>query len=81
MAQRLSGGPEDNYRTTSHAEEVKFLRYLAETADRESEVIAFRLAADLLESHDQTAISLDDWPTARRFVELRLGQDILPNFI
>jgi hypothetical protein len=37
------------------------------------------LAADLLESHDETGISLYNWKAAREFVERQLGQPILPS--
>lgn len=34
--------------------------------------ISMDLAADLLEMHDRTSISLDNWETARRFVRAQL---------
>ena len=54
------------------AEEVHFERRL---------VIQLNLAADLLEAHDQTGISLDDWVWARRFVEEFIGINVLPNCV
>lgn len=38
-----------------------------------------RLAADLLELHDRTSLSLDKWETARKFVERRIGGTIQEN--
>lgn len=38
-----------------------------------------QLAADLLELHDRTGISLDDWETARTFVENLTGSSVAPN--
>lgn len=41
--------------------------------------LADYLAADLLEAHDATGISLDAWDSARQFVERRIGHTITPN--
>lgn len=81
MARRLSGGPEDGFRTTSHDAEIAQLNWTADQCTDRDEMLAWRLAAELLSSHDMTGISLDDWPTARQFVERKLGKPILPNLI
>ena len=40
---------------------------------------AHALAADLLELHNATGISLDDWDSARRFVQAFTGDAVAPN--
>jgi hypothetical protein len=73
--------------TTDHEDEIKLLRYVADRImefnppNTERWVVNLNLAADLLESHDQSGISLDDWVWARRFVEHYLGKSIIPNLI
>lgn len=64
--------------TTDHSDVIEVLRLLGDIAHG-MEGIELRLAADLLEAHDQTGISLDDWPNARRFVEVLSGVDVIPN--
>ena len=44
-----------------------------------SGALAYELAADLLELHDDTGISLDNWESARMFVETRIGHEITEN--
>lgn len=81
MAQRLAGGPDDSFRTTDHSDEIIGLINLAQdTLDADLQT-SLRLAAELLASHDDTGISLDDWPTARRFVENLVGHPVLPNLV
>lgn len=72
--------------TTDHSMEVDALRAkareLTSATDTENpssagvwlvgEANAYFLAADLLELHDRTGISLDDWTAAREFVERRM---------
>lgn len=41
--------------------------------------VTYELAADLLEIHDQTGLSLDNWASARAFVEHRIGHEITEN--
>lgn len=41
--------------------------------------LSYLLAADLLEAHDETGISLDDWAVARTFVETLLDRPVLSN--
>lgn len=48
-------------------------------ADAGDQANCFALAADLLECHDQTGISLDNWPSARAFVERRIEGPIVEN--
>lgn len=81
MARRLPGDAEHHFRTTCHKDEVAELEALADQQSDRDEKLAYRLAAELLSAHDDTGISLDDWPTARQFVERRLGKPILPNLI
>lgn len=50
---------------------------LAAQCPRRERRITIRLAAELLEAHDDTGISLDAWPTAREFVEHHLGSSVL----
>lgn len=57
-------------RTTSHADEIAGLR---------DHALQLALAADLLEAHDETGISLDAWQAARAFVERHIGKPILEN--
>lgn len=66
--------------TTDHSEEILLLRLHADMArvDRDFS-LSLRLAADLLEAHDQTGISLDTWRVARAFVERAIGHSIITN--
>jgi hypothetical protein len=43
--------------------------------------VVHHLAADLLELHDASAISLDNWEAARTFVERLIGAEIKENRI
>lgn len=38
------------------------------------------LCADLLEMHDHTGISLDNWEMAKAVIEPKIGRPITPNF-
>lgn len=81
--------------TTDHAEEIVELRAMAAEALADSDsmsdegvftdgrltYLTLNLAADLLEAHDQTGISLDDWPYARQLVEALLESPVLPNCV
>ena len=75
---RLSGGPEVGFRTTDHSGEIAWLRALAGEGPP-LRTLSYLLASDLLEAHDETGISLDDWVVARTFVETLLEGPILPN--
>ena len=78
---RLSGGAATSYRSTDHSGEVAWLRLQAVTAqDRQGE-LAYLVAAELLQSHDETGSSLDHWAPCRALVELLLGHEILENYV
>lgn len=80
--------PPVNCCTTDHAEEITRLREIADglSAAHKGErpdvallVLTYKVAADLLEAHDDTGISLDNWSTARGLVETLVGKIILDN--
>lgn len=80
MARRLNQ-PNATGGSTDHSEEVSWLwTESTKQSDRDRQ-LEFMLAAELLQCHDETGISLDDWPVARQFVERRLAKDIIPNLI
>lgn len=66
---------------TNHRNEIVALRAVANTpvvrSDLERQTL--EVAADLLEMHDATGISLDDWPAARSLVENLIGHPITEN--
>ena len=65
---------------TDHSTAIALLRTRAEQlkSDRDTQ-LAMEVAADLLELHDDTGISLDAWASAREMVERFIGQPITPN--
>lgn len=63
--------------TTDHRDEIEALHVLASRSRDADQRVCLRLAAELLEAHDDTGISLDHWATAREFVESRLGKSAL----
>ena len=67
--------------TTDHSQEIAALRKVASLMLDDDLIIQLNLAADLLEAHDQTGISLDDWPWARRFVEGHTHTPVEPNCV
>lgn len=75
MGRRLDK-PNASGGTTDHSEEIKRLRERAKTKEHYDQLI-YNLAADLLVSHDESGISLDNWLYARRLVELLIGQEIV----
>ena len=77
----LSGGPETSYRSTDHSGEIAWLRLQAVTATVRQDELAYLVAAELLQSHDETGSSLDHWEPCRAFVELLLGCEILENHV
>ena len=78
MAQRLPGGEAFHYRRSDHSTEISQLR--AQVGDGTVlEALTRAVAADLLQSHDETGISLDEWLSARLLVELLIGKPILEN--
>jgi len=58
---------------TDHSAEIALLR--------QSPVTAHRAAADLLECHDATGISLDEWGPVRQLVEEAIEGPILENHV
>lgn len=73
---------------TDHRTEIEALRGLADNmavgsdpshTDELLKVLTLRVAADLLEIHDATGISLDNWPAARQLVEVLIGHEIQEN--
>lgn len=76
MARRLPGGEAFQYRRSDHTAEIAQLR--TQVADGTVlEALTVAVAADLLEAHDQTGVSLDDWLSARLLVELLIGKPIV----
>jgi len=78
MARRLPGGKAFHYRKSDHSAEIAQLRDHVGEGTR-FEALTWAVAADLLQAHDETGISLDDWLSARLLVELLIGQPILKN--
>jgi len=78
MARRLPGGEAFNFRRSDHSAEIAQLRTQAVDGTA-LEALTLAVAADLLEAHDETGISLDDWLSARLLVELLIGKPILEN--
>lgn len=66
---------------TDHADDVARLRAACppDTGPLTDMEVAALLAADLLELHDQTGISLDCWIAAREFVERHIGRTLQEN--
>lgn len=63
-----------------HAAEIRQLRSRATSGEPSLLMsLAMLAAADLLEAHDETGISLDDWDAPRRLVEYLLQRPISPN--
>jgi hypothetical protein len=62
--------------TTDHSEEIRELRERARTYAQSApaSAIVCRAAADLLEVHDRTGISLDRWDGPRDLVNLALSR-------
>jgi len=76
---RLAGDAATNYRSTDHSGEIAWLRLQAVQARDQREQLAYLVAAELLQSHDETGSSLDQWVPYRALVELLLGHEILEN--
>ncbi len=73
MSRRLEK-PNASGGTTDHSEEIARLRVRARSKEH-YDALVYELCADLLASHDDSGISLDNW-TARALVELLIGQEI-----
>jgi hypothetical protein len=68
--------------TTNHAAQIKSLREqrdVLEANGATDDCLLYDLAADLLEIHDATGISLDNWRSARLFVEEMIEGEITEN--
>lgn len=68
--------------TTDHSADILALRNKAQdpsSSDTSAGLLTLSTAADLLELHDQTGISLDHWVNARSLVELLIGHRITEN--
>lgn len=74
---RLVNDP--HMRTTDHAGEIAWLRLEGITTGERLRSLAFMTAAELLQGHDETGISLDNWDAPRALVEHLLGHAILEN--
>ncbi|HEX6514482.1 MAG TPA: hypothetical protein VF049_02840 [Nocardioidaceae bacterium] len=79
MAQRLPGGAAFHYRRSDHSEEIARLRTQAGSATGAQDALVFAVAAELLQAHDETGISLDDWMAPRPLVERLIGGPIIEN--
>lgn len=79
MGERLER-PNKSGGTTNHSPEIVRLRERAKRKERYDQLV-YLLAADLLESHDESGISLDTWPAARNLVELLIGDEIVESGI
>lgn len=78
MATRLPGGPAYDFRTTDHSFEILRLQRLGKLSFLAPlEAAGLMAAADLLQAHDETAITLDDWYGPARLVTLALGKPFL----
>jgi hypothetical protein len=77
LARRLSGGPEDDGRTTDHTDEIAALRSLASGRHEHYDRLVLLTAAELLSVHDDGVIVLDHWRDPRALIELLIGGPIL----
>lgn len=72
----------DDRRTSDHSDEIDRLRHIAADPGVDEAVqIQHEAAAALLEVHDQTGLSLDNWKGPREFVEMLLGGSITENHV
>jgi hypothetical protein len=81
MANELPGGEEFSYRTTDHSQEIAELREKKPYYGIEIHRLVYATCAELLQAHDETGISLDDWEAPRLLIETVLGKPILENGI
>lgn len=65
---------------TDHSEAIARLRERAKKKER-YDALVYELAADLLQSHDESGISLDAWTPARDLVEMLIGDSIIESGI
>lgn len=65
---------------TDHSRDIKNLRLRSKyETNTITERLTLEVAADLLEIHDTTGISLDNWPSARGLVEHLTSHKIQEN--
>lgn len=79
MARRLER-PNRHGGVTDHTEEIANLRRRAVRKERYDELV-YLVAAELLEAHDESGITLDNWKAARDLVELLIGSEIIESGI
>lgn len=63
---------------TDHSEDIKNLRENDDAFDDHC-VDMFNMCADLLEMHDKQSLSLDNWSSARKFIEFVINHPIQEN--
>lgn len=69
-------------RLTDHSVEIAHMRQIANVNKdgfQRIDVLSILVACDLLEGHDDTGLSLDNWVPVREFVETIFGFEILEN--
>lgn len=64
---------------TDHSDDISALRRKAVDERDEVRALVLGTAADILELHDETALSLDKWENARSLVESLIGHPINEN--
>lgn len=75
MSRRLDK-PNASGGTTDHSQEIARLRVRSRVKEQYDRLV-YQVAADLLEMHDSSGCSLDNWPAARALVELLIGDEIV----
>lgn len=63
--------------STDHSIEIAALQWMAGISEDLQDSLVYGTAAELLASHDQTGISLDEWLAPRMLVEHLLGKPII----
>lgn len=79
VARRLPGGAESGYRKSDHSDEIAALRDRAGATTDRQEALVLAVAAELLQGHDDTGLSLDHWLAPRMLVEMLIGRSIIEN--
>lgn len=64
---------------TDHRKQIEALRTWSNLTTFRSQQLSLLVAADLLEMHDRASLSLDNWRSARRLVELYTGEPVQRN--
>lgn len=65
---------------TDHSQDIKNLRDEVHIAAPTKKLV-LQVAADLLEMHDRQSLSLDNWDSARRMIELLIEHPITENHV